>query len=339
MNVLLLPAVCHSDAELLERLVKHGANIHGTYGPDNDTLLHIAIRKLWSSLRPSCALFDVIRLLLSGGARVDALNSRGLSALHLLCLHLSNAPQSGYAHRTKVLDMLLKAGANVNLPQPGTGATPLHCALLYGPNSYLDCVTELLSAGANPLSKMYVPDSGSVFFFGWPVFERLPRPLLLHTHRVWRAERQNIMRLLDAVEIPHTDMRCAEFWVPATLAVPVSVYGDVGSKSSSRTMDGVPAKKRAMERVAQVQSSRVVVPAELEPLTKYHPPVADARGLNVLEAVTSYLPRKGVITAFDMAKTDNVADDGNTLYCALIKAVPSHLPREGVITALDFSNE
>lgn len=268
MNVLLLPAVCHSDDRLLEHLIEHGANIHGTYGPDDDTLLHIAIRKLWSSRSCDLYLFAVIRVLLMGGSRVDALNSRGLSALHLLCLHLSNAPQSGYAYRTKVLDMLLKAGANVNLPQPETGATPLHCALLYGPRSYLDCVTKLLSAGANPLSKMYVSDSDSVFVFCRPVFERLPHPLLPHS--AWKAERQEIMRLLDAGEIPVTDMRRAEFW-------------------------------------------------EADALTKYLPPVVDKYDLNDFKDVTSYLPREGVITALDMAKSDDVADDGNTLYCALKK--------------------
>lgn len=279
MNRLVLPAVCRSDATLLEDLIDHGANIHGTYGPDNDPLLHIAIRALWSSSRLLSHLFPVIRVLLRGGARVDALNSRGLSALHLLCLHLSSArqrlsscpaganiPCSGCGYRMKILDMLLKAGADVNLPQPETGATPLHCALLYGPKSNLDCVTKLLSAGANPLSEMYVSDSSSVFVFGRPVFERWPRPLL--SYSVWKAARQEIMRLLDAGEIPHTDMRCAEFW-------------------------------------------------ETQTLTSYLLPVADEYDLKDLKKVTSYLPCEGVITALDMAKADDVTNDGRTLYCAL----------------------
>ena len=111
-----------------------GADVNGSYGPNEDTLLHIAVME--------------------------------------------------------ILDILLEAGANVNLPQPKTSATPLHCALLFGPKSYQGCVKKLLSAGADPLAEMCVPPEG---VFGQPAFERFDAKM----NSRWKE----VMKLLGAIPL------------------------------------------------------------------------------------------------------------------------------------------
>ena len=203
MNTLVLWAVRLSSVNILEDLIETGgADVNGSYGPNEDTLLHIAVKTLWTSgcVTLSCIKHQptVIRLLLRSGARVDALNRSGASALHLLCLHLSDRGPGTSCRQVpgmKILDLLLEAGANVNLPQPETSASPLHCALLYGPESYQGCVKKLLSAGADPLAEMYVPPEG---VFGRPAFERSSAKM----HPGWKK----VMMLLGTGAVPLASM-------------------------------------------------------------------------------------------------------------------------------------
>ena len=124
MDTLVQWAVRLSSVEMLKNLIETGgANVNGSYGPNEDTLLHIAVKTLWTSgcVTLSCIKHQptVIRLLLRSGARVDALNRSGASALHLLCLHLSDRGPGTSCRQVpgmKILDLLLEAGANVNLP-------------------------------------------------------------------------------------------------------------------------------------------------------------------------------------------------------------------------------
>ena len=78
---------------------------------------------------------EVVRALLSAGAKIDLRRSGGMAPLHVAC---------GRGH-TEVVRTMLPARAKVNL-QTEEGASPLHVACQGG---YMEVVRALLSAGAN----------------------------------------------------------------------------------------------------------------------------------------------------------------------------------------------
>ena len=68
---------------------------------------------------------DVVLVLLSGGAKVDLQINNGLSPLHIACRHAC------HMGNTLVVRTLLSGGAKVNL-QTTEGKTPMHTACQYG---------------------------------------------------------------------------------------------------------------------------------------------------------------------------------------------------------------
>ncbi|KAJ5642154.1 hypothetical protein N7490_006154 [Penicillium lividum] len=103
-----------SSLEVVELLIHHGADVTKAIdGPINNqwTPLHLATNK-WSE--------DVVRLLLDKGARVNAKDTRGVTALHLVH-HTS----------TKIARLLLEHGADLSL-EDEDGQTPLQVAAANG---------------------------------------------------------------------------------------------------------------------------------------------------------------------------------------------------------------
>ena len=97
----------------------------------------------------------VIALLLSRGARVDATDSDGWTALHCL-LNSFDA----YGSPVRLLRLLLSNGADVNLAKKSgflVGQTPLMIAISFGP----DVVRMLLRAGADPEHRAHVLTPGT----------------------------------------------------------------------------------------------------------------------------------------------------------------------------------
>ncbi len=84
---------------------------------------------------------EEVKKLLEDGADVNHLFPDGISYLHVAVVN--NQPE--------IVDLLLKANANVNAVDPGTGATPLHLAALYG---RVDIATKLIKKGADVNANM-----------------------------------------------------------------------------------------------------------------------------------------------------------------------------------------
>ncbi len=122
-------AVRNSDATLIGRLIRNGADVNARDG-DGQTPLMLAA----STDRPAA-----VSALLKGGANVNATNSIGSTALHLAAL-------SG---RARVVPLLLSGGADVNA-KGAQHHTPLHNAARIG---HIEIVKALLDAGADTDAK------------------------------------------------------------------------------------------------------------------------------------------------------------------------------------------
>lgn len=149
---------------VVEVLAKHGANANIQNGPDGKTLLHEAISE---------DKIDIIQLLLSHGADVNAVSKHGATSLHFAASQgttkiaelllannadlnardswgntpLHNAIRSGL--RTQgigIIQVLVKRGANINTKNDRDGKTPFHVAVSKGD---VEVVRLLLSHGAD----------------------------------------------------------------------------------------------------------------------------------------------------------------------------------------------
>ena len=102
-----------------------------------DTPLHLAA----AGLR-----YDAARALLAAGTPVNAVNRRGAAALHYACDPRPLSPTWNPAAQQRIIELLVSAGATVDLPDRG-GVTPLHRAVRARSPA---AVAALLSVGADP---------------------------------------------------------------------------------------------------------------------------------------------------------------------------------------------
>ena len=119
-------AAMRRDHAKLRELLKQGADVNAAQG-DGMTALH------WAATHGDV---DDARMLVSAGARVDALTRNG----NYTPLHLAAKAGSAKAIRT-----LLGAGANANAKTSSGGATPLHFAAAQG---NVESIDALLDKGA-----------------------------------------------------------------------------------------------------------------------------------------------------------------------------------------------
>ena len=154
------------DAEIVEVLLEHGAEIDATTESRRWTPLMIALNEKnldlarwlmrqganpnfevhtegWTPLLVACdmGLRDFSLQLIERGASLDAKvtsgDLRGRSAIHL----------ASYNGEVGLVEMLVNRGADVNLVPDGGGLSSLHWAVY---NGHQDLVEYLLSQGANP---------------------------------------------------------------------------------------------------------------------------------------------------------------------------------------------
>ena len=92
-------------------------DVHWLYR--GDTPLHLAA----AGLR-----YDAARALLAAGTPVNAVNRRGAAALHYACDPRPLSPTWNPAAQQRIIELLVSAGATVDLPDRG-GVTPLHRAV------------------------------------------------------------------------------------------------------------------------------------------------------------------------------------------------------------------
>ncbi len=134
-----------SNPEAIRLLVRVGADLHRPNG-DGMTPLHVAVGKV-SGLET-----DVIKTLLDLGARPEAVDGAGLTALQRFA---RDGIDEG-----RIVTLLLDAGANPDRKTPG-GDAPLHLAVKHGGSSgKADVVEALLDGGAEPCvqdAKGYTP--------------------------------------------------------------------------------------------------------------------------------------------------------------------------------------
>jgi ankyrin repeat protein len=97
---------------VVECLLGHGANVHITGGPDNETPLHMACR-IGEARGEKCA-----KMLLKSGANPNLPMSNGRTPLHI-------SAQSGGVHNIR---LLLENGANVS-SEDSNGETAVHMAV------------------------------------------------------------------------------------------------------------------------------------------------------------------------------------------------------------------
>lgn len=120
-------AVIGGDTNEVRRRLKRGEDANETF--DND----------WAPLHWACIMshYKIARLLLIHGARVDARDYKGNTALH----HIAD---EGNEH---IIDLLVAHGADVNAMN-NRGETPLHYSLVYHDRRL--AMHSLLRHGANP---------------------------------------------------------------------------------------------------------------------------------------------------------------------------------------------
>jgi ankyrin repeat protein len=200
---LLRQAVTEGNIEIVELLLKAGANVNEEHIFDNSNSRKIVIG---TALQAACKSNDqeLVRLLLTAGAKINALGTSVLVAKTALQTaaaegHLDlvralldagadiNAPAAGGTGMTalqaavkhgdtEVVQLLLDSGADVNAPAGYFGRTALEAAADYG--GY-DLVKLLLDAGADANGQ----DSGSTpLGYAIPQGCRLTTELLLDFH-------------------------------------------------------------------------------------------------------------------------------------------------------------
>uniref|UniRef100_A0A7S3DNI3 Uncharacterized protein n=1 Tax=Entomoneis paludosa TaxID=265537 RepID=A0A7S3DNI3_9STRA len=136
---------CSHGALVVARLLEHGANPH-LVNKAGMTPLLLTLHSEKSNWY--YATIRMTRALLSHGANVNAVDSKGNSALHHLTLRLQDQESMGGPHR-RLTELLLEHKANIH-QENHEGETPLLNAWLKICGSNLSYVEFFLSQGANP---------------------------------------------------------------------------------------------------------------------------------------------------------------------------------------------
>ena len=123
-------ALGNNDLELMDLLLKNKAD-------PNIEISELKLNALAFEISGACRP-EIIRILLENGANANLASSEGLTPLHHAAQQESLTPEA--------LDMLLKAGADINAKTPDTGMTPLMLAVSKGK---LLTAEMLLNAGAD----------------------------------------------------------------------------------------------------------------------------------------------------------------------------------------------
>ncbi|XP_034716562.1 ankyrin repeat domain-containing protein 61-like isoform X2 [Etheostoma cragini] len=126
-----------SQAEACLRLLcEHGVNVNAEVEGSHQTALHLSVRYV---------ALSAVHILASYGADVNAVDSTGMTPLHMA---------AGILHKD-LMASLIKDGADINMGVTHSGNTPLHLAAVamtlkttQTPGDDISCFSELLEHGA-----------------------------------------------------------------------------------------------------------------------------------------------------------------------------------------------
>ncbi|XP_044193731.1 ankyrin repeat domain-containing protein 61-like isoform X1 [Thunnus albacares] len=131
--------VCGQAEACLRLLCEHGVNISAEVeGESHQTALHLSV---------SYAALSAVQILTSYGADVNAVDSSGMTPLHMA---------AGILHKD-IIAILIRQGADINMGVKHSGNTPLHLAVVAMAmktsktlEEDISCISELLEGGAEP---------------------------------------------------------------------------------------------------------------------------------------------------------------------------------------------
>ncbi|XP_042253448.1 ankyrin repeat domain-containing protein 61-like isoform X1 [Thunnus maccoyii] len=131
--------VCGQAEACLRLLCEHGVNISAEVeGESHQTALHLSV---------SYAALSAVQILASYGADVNAVDSSGMTPLHMA---------AGILHKD-IIAILIRQGADINMGVKHSGNTPLHLAVVAMAmktsktlEEDISCISELLEGGAEP---------------------------------------------------------------------------------------------------------------------------------------------------------------------------------------------
>jgi len=141
VDKLLHPVVLGGNLEILKLLLNNGADLKSK-DSDNNTPLHIAVKN---------GYVDIVKLICTKDPQAIGLDSVNKFVKTPLILAIEGTGENKReSERLKVyktiIDLLLKAGANINQPADAFGNTPLHAAIIQG---FSAIARTLIRRGAN----------------------------------------------------------------------------------------------------------------------------------------------------------------------------------------------